>query len=228
MIQHSARQQGTKAAGNAHSAHGLHWLMGFGALGLFAVSVIDSSIIPLPVPGSTDLLLILLVAHRGNPVFAAVAATVGSILGGYLTWVTGEKGGEAALHRYLPRRFGKRLSGWVEKRGVGAVTLAALLPPPFPLMPLLLAAGALGVSRKRFLISFSLARTFRYALVAWLAATYGRAVIRAFRQYLAGWSTTLMWIYLGLVVAGILYGLWKFRHQRRQPAMSQTATAGAK
>ena len=225
---HEAVKQGTKAAGGAPSAHGLHWLMGFGALGLFAVSVIDSSIIPLPVPGSTDLLLILLVAHRGSPVFAAVAATLGSILGGYLTWATGEKGGEAALHRYLPKRFGRRLSAWVEKRGVGAVTLSALLPPPFPLMPLLLAAGALGVSRKRFLTSFGLARTFRYALVAWLANTYGRAVVRAFRQYLAGWSTTIIWSYLGLVVVGILYGLWKFRHQRRQPGMPQAAAAGAK
>jgi membrane protein YqaA with SNARE-associated domain len=202
--------------------------MGFGTLGLFAVSVIDSSIIPLPVPGSTDLLLILLVAHRGSPVFAAFAATLGSILGGYLTWATGEKGGEAALRRYLPRRFGRRLSAWVEKRGVGAVTLSALLPPPFPLMPLLLAAGALGVSRKRFLASFGLARTFRYTLVTWLANTYGRAVVRAFRRYLAGWSTTIMWIYLGLVVVGIVYGLWKFRHQRRQPGMPQAAAAGAK
>jgi membrane protein YqaA with SNARE-associated domain len=180
------------------------------------------------VPGSTDLLLILLVAHRGSPILAAVAATAGSILGGYLTWATGAKGGEAALHRYLPRRFGKRLSGWVEKRGVVAVTLSALLPPPFPLMPLLLAAGALGVSRKRFLISFSLARAFRYSLIAWLADLYGRAVVRAFRHYLAGWSTTIMWIYLGLVVAGILYGVWKFRHQRRQPAVPQGAALSTK
>jgi membrane protein YqaA with SNARE-associated domain len=225
---HEAVKQGAKAGGSGHSAHGLHWLMGFGTLGLFAVSVIDSSIIPLPVPGSTDLLLALLVAHRGSPVFAAAAAALGSILGGYLTWATGAKGGEAALHRYLPRRFGRRLSAWVEKRGVGAVTLSALLPPPFPLMPLLLAAGALGVSRKRFLVSFGLARTFRYALVAWLADTYGRVVVRVFRQYLAGWSTTIMWIYLGLVVAGILYGLWKFQHQRRQPGLPQGAAAGAK
>jgi membrane protein YqaA with SNARE-associated domain len=202
--------------------------MGFGTLGLFAVSVIDSSIIPLPVPGSTDLLLILLVAHRGDPVLAAVAATVGSILGGYLTWATGEKGGEAALHRYLPKRFGRRLSKWVEKSGTVAVIVSALLPPPFPLMPLLLAAGALGVSRKRFLISFGLARTFRYALVAWLAATYGRAVVRAFRHYLSGWSTTLVWIYLGLVVAGILYGLWKFRRQRRQPDLAKGAALSTK
>jgi membrane protein YqaA with SNARE-associated domain len=202
--------------------------MGFGTLGLFAVSLIDSSIIPLPVPGSTDLLLILLVAHRGSPVFAAVAAILGSILGGYLTWATGAKGGEAALHRYLPRRFGKRLSARVEKRGVGAVVLSALLPPPFPLMPLLLAAGALGVSRKRFLVSFGLARTFRYVLVAWLADVYGQVVVRAFRHYLSGWSTTIMWIYLGLVVAGIIYGVWKFRRQRRQPGMPQGAALGAK
>jgi membrane protein YqaA with SNARE-associated domain len=182
--------------------------MSFGTVGLFAVSALDSSIIPLPVPGSTDLLLILLVAHGANPFVAATAAIVGSIFGGYLTWASGAKGGEAALHRYLPKRFGRRLSGWVEKSGTLAVTAAALLPPPFPLMPLLLAAGALGVSRNRFLISFSLARTFRYSLVAWLAATYGRAMVRAFQHYLSGWSTTIMWIYLGLVAAGILYGVW--------------------
>jgi membrane protein YqaA with SNARE-associated domain len=201
--------------------------MSFGTLGLFAVSVIDSSIIPLPVPGSTDLLLILLVAHRGDPYLAAITATVGSILGGYLTWGTGSKGGEAALHRYMPKRFARRLTGWVESKGTLAVTIAALLPPPFPLMPLLLAAGALGVSRRRFLVSFSLARTFRYALVAWLAAIYGRTMVRAFRHYLAGWSTPLMWTYLGLVVAGVLYGVYKFRRERRQASAPQPATASA-
>jgi membrane protein YqaA with SNARE-associated domain len=201
--------------------------MSFGTLGLFAVSVIDSSIIPLPVPGSTDLLLILLVAHRGDPFLAAIAATVGSILGGYLTWGTGSKGGEAALHRYMPKRFARRLTGWVESKGTLAVTIAALLPPPFPLMPLLLAAGALGVSRRKFLVSFSLARTFRYALVAWLAATYGRTMVRAFRHYLAGWSTPLMWTYLGLVVAGVLYGVYKFRRERRQTSAPQPAAVSA-
>jgi membrane protein YqaA with SNARE-associated domain len=201
--------------------------MSFGTVGLFAVSVIDSSIIPLPVPGSTDLLLILLVAHRGDPFLAAIAATVGSILGGYLTWGTGSKGGEAALHRHMPKRFARRLTRWVESKGTLTVTIAALLPPPFPLMPLLLAAGALGVSRRRFLVSFSLARAFRYALVAWLAATYGRTMVRAFRHYLAGWSTPLMWTYLGLVVAAVLYGVYKFRRERRQTSAPQAATVSA-
>jgi membrane protein YqaA with SNARE-associated domain len=201
--------------------------MGFGTLGLFVVSTIDSSIIPLPLPGSTDLLLILLVAHSANPVFAAVAAFAGSILGGYLTWAAGAKGGEAALHRHLPKRFAGRLTGWVESKGMLAVASSALLPPPFPLMPFLLASGALGVSRKKFFISFGLARAVRYSLVAWLADAYGKAMVRAFRHYLAGWSDTLMWVYLGLMVAAILYGVWKFRRQGRQAAAPQAAALSA-
>jgi membrane protein YqaA with SNARE-associated domain len=167
------------------------------------------------------------VVHRANPVFAAAAAITGSMLGGYLTWAAGAKGGEAALQRYLPKRFARRLSNWVETRGAIAVIAAALLPPPFPLMPILLAAGALGVSRKTFMITFSLARTFRYALVSWLAVIYGRAVVRIFRHYLAGWSTTIMWIYLGLIVAGILYGVWKFRRERRSAAQPRAAALSA-
>jgi len=224
---HGAARQAVKSAKASHSAHGLHWLMGFGTMGLFVVSTIDSSIIPLPLPGSTDLLLILLVAHGADPVLAAIAALAGSILGGYLTWGAGAKGGEAALHRYLPKRFARRLTGWVEKNGMLAVTASALLPPPFPLMPFLLASGALGVSRRKFLLSFSLARSFRFALVAWLAAAYGRAMVRAFRHYLAGWSTILMWVYLGLMVAGILYGVWKFRRQGRRAAEPQAAAVSA-
>jgi membrane protein YqaA with SNARE-associated domain len=182
----------------------------------------------LPVPGSTDLLLILLVVHHADPVLAGLAAFVGSIVGGYLTWGAGAKGGEAALHRYLPKRFARRLTGWVEKNGTLAVSASAMFPPPFPLMPILLAAGALGVSRKKFLLSFGLARAVRYSLVTWLAVAYGRAMVRAFRHYLSGWSTTLMWVYLGLVVVGILYGVWKFRREGRQVAAPQAAALSAK
>src|ERR1700691_3732085 len=130
---HGVARQAVKSAKASHSTHGLHWLMGFGTLGLFVVSTIDSSIIPLPLPGSTDLLLILLVAHGANSVFAAIAALAGSILGGYLTWGAGAKGGEAALHRYLPKRFARRLTGWVEKNGTLAVITSALLS--LPLLP---------------------------------------------------------------------------------------------
>ena len=71
-----------------------HWLTHLGALGLFSVAVIDSSVIPLPLPGSTDLLLLWLVAHSGDPWLLAPCAVAGSILGGYTTWQIGRRGGE--------------------------------------------------------------------------------------------------------------------------------------
>jgi len=68
---------------SAHAHHTLlpRWLTHLGALGLFSVAVVDSSVIPLPLPGSTDLLLLWLVANQGNPYLLASSAIAGSLLG---------------------------------------------------------------------------------------------------------------------------------------------------
>jgi len=191
------------------------WLIHFGIPGVFVVSVIDASVIPLPLPGSTDLLVLLLAARHSTPWLVVLAAVSGSVLGGYFTWSAGKKGGEAMLERYVPKRFREPLSRWVKQHGITSVGTAAILPPPIPLLPFLLAAGALGVSRKQFFWSFSVVRTVRYGLIAWLGATYGRRVLRLWSRYLAGWSGIILWMFIGLLVAAILFGIWKYRHDRR-------------
>jgi membrane protein YqaA with SNARE-associated domain len=193
-----------------------HWLIHLGAIGVFAVSVIDSSIIPLPLPGSTDLLVLLLAANQGNPWLLAAAAIFGSLIGGYLTWSAGKKGGETMLQRYVPRRFLAPITRWMKRNGVVTVSIASILPPPIPLMPFLLSAGALGVSRQRFLVSFGISRSARYCLIVWLGVTYGGRVIRAWGHYLAGWSEVIIWIFLGLLIAAVIFGVWKYRHDRRR------------
>ena len=191
------------------------WLIHFGIFGVFVVSVIDASVIPLPLPGSTDLLVLLLAAQHSAPWLLVISAVSGSILGGYLTWSAGKKGGEGMLQRYVPKRFLGRLSGWVQRHGVMSVCAAAVLPPPIPLLPFLLAAGALGVPRRPFLISFAAARTVRYSFIAWLGATYGRRMLPLWSRYLAGWADVILWVFLGLLVAAILFGIWKYRHDQR-------------
>ncbi len=191
------------------------WLIHFGVLGVFVVSVIDASVIPLPLPGSTDLLLLLLATRPDALWLLVLAAVSGSMLGGYLTWSAGKKGGEAMLERYVPKRFRESLCKWVKRHGVTSVCTAAVLPPPIPLMPFLLAAGALGVSRKQFLWSFSIARGVRYSLIAWLGATYGRRVLRLWSQYLAGWADVILWVFIGLLIAAIVFGIWKYRRDQR-------------
>jgi membrane protein YqaA with SNARE-associated domain len=210
---------------HAHKHVVPHWLIHLGAIGVFAVSVVDSSIIPLPVPGSTDLLVLVLAANQGNPWLLAAAAVSGSLIGGYLTWTAGKKGGESVLQRYVPRRLLKPVSSWVKGHGVVAVSLASILPPPIPLMPFLLSAGALGVSRNSFLVSFGIARTVRYGFLAWLGVAYGRRVIRAWTQYMAGWSVPIIWTFIALLVAAAIFGVWKFRRDQRRQASGRPARA---
>ena len=154
-----------------------HWLAHLGVLGLFLVAAVDSSVIPLSLPGSSDLLLLWLVANGGDPWLLVSFTIVGSLLGGYTTWYIGRKNGEAALRHYVPMRLLGRIEVWVESHPVLAVFLPALLPPPIPLLPFALASGALGVSRRRFLGVFGTARILRYAFVGWLGATYGRRIV---------------------------------------------------
>jgi membrane protein YqaA with SNARE-associated domain len=204
-----------------------HWLIHLGAIGVFAVSLLDASIIPLPVPGSTDLLVLLLVANRGNPWFQGAAAISGSLIGGYLTWSAGKKGGDTVLQRHVPKRFLTPIARWMKHNGMLTVFLAAILPPPIPLLPFLLSAGALGVSRNRFLIGFGVARSVRYGLVVWLGVTYGRGVIRAWARYLAGWSDVVIWAFVSLLVAAAIFGFWKYRHDQRRLGPSAEARAAS-
>jgi membrane protein DedA with SNARE-associated domain len=84
------------------------------------------------------------------------------------------------------------------------------LPPPVPLTPFLLAAGALKVPRGNFLVFYGVARVLRYGLLAWLSVTYGHHVIRTWLKSFDGWSSTILWSYGGLVALGIAFGLWKY------------------
>ena len=203
------------------------WLTHLGALGLFFVAIIDASVIPLPIPGSTDLLLLLLVAHNGDPWVLAPSAIVGSILGGYTTWHIGRRGGEAALRRYVPARFLARILLWVEHHPILAVFLPAVLPPPIPLLPFALASGALGVPRNRFLGVFGTARTLRYSFVAWLGVVYGRKVVRLFASTLQKWSTPLLYLFLVLLVGTVCFAVWQVRRHRESEAAEDRASEAA-
>lgn len=175
------------------------------------MSLVDATIIPLAIPGSTDLLLLWLIGHGSSPWIMAPCALVGSILGGWTTWRLGKKGGEKAIERYVPARLKKRVRGWAQKHPLLVVFLPAMLPPPIPLWPFLLAAGALGASWQRFVAAFGAGRAVRYALVGWLAVTYGRRVINLWSKTLDSWGPPILWAFAALTVAGLVLSIWKLR-----------------
>src|SRR2546423_11488185 len=76
----------------------LHWLIGFGGPGLILVGIADNSVIPMP--GSNDVATVLLAAHHRDMWFYySLMATVGAILGGYITYHMAQKGCKATLEK---------------------------------------------------------------------------------------------------------------------------------
>jgi membrane protein YqaA with SNARE-associated domain len=158
------------------------WLVHLGALGFIPLGLIDSSIIPLP--GSMDVLTIILAARSGEFWFYyAVMATLGSVLGGYVTYRLAHKGGKESLARRVPAKTMKRVYGIFERWGFAAIAIPAVLPPPMPFVPFLLAAGAMQYSVKKFLLAMALGRIVRYSILAYLAARYGRKMLPFLLQH---------------------------------------------
>ena len=219
----------TLAAHQAADHHKLipAWVLHFGLAGVFAVALLDASPIPLPIPGSTDILILILGAHGEPPWLLAPAAILGTLVGGWLTWETGKKGGEPMVDRYVPKRYRSRIKKWVKQHGILSVGVAALLPPPIPLLPFLLASGALGATRRQLFIALGIARTLRYGGEAALTMIYGRQILHWFNRYLAGWSSVILYSFLGLVLAGVGFGIWKFLHDRKDSTESPRETAPA-
>src|SRR5258708_543897 len=108
-----------------------------GGVGLVLLGLADSSVVPLP--GSMDVLTIYLAArHRDLWWYYAFMATVGAVIGGYITYGLARKGGKEAFERKLSKKRAEKVFERFERWGFGAVALPALLPPPFPIVPFLL------------------------------------------------------------------------------------------
>lgn len=152
-----------------------HWFLTLGGPGLILLGLLDSSVVP--IPGSMDLMTILLAAHQKTWwVYYAMMATVGSVVGAYITYRIAKKQGDKAIHDRLSARNAKRVIETFEKYGFGAIALPALLPPPMPMVPFVIAAGALQYSTKKFLAAITVGRIVRYCILAYLGATYGRRI----------------------------------------------------
>jgi membrane protein YqaA with SNARE-associated domain len=187
----------------------LRWLIHLGGPGLILLGLADNSLIPLP--GSVDVVTILLAAHNRNLwVYYAIMATAGAVLGGYLTYRMARKGGKETLEKRFSKRKTTRVYAKFERWGLVAVAIPAILPPPFPIVPMLLAAGAMQYPTKKFLSALAVGRGIRYTILGYLGAHYGRHIVKFFALYY--WPVLI--VLVAFSVLGALYGL--FEYKRRQ------------
>jgi membrane protein YqaA with SNARE-associated domain len=153
-----------------------------GGPGLVLLGIADNSVVPLT--GSMDVLTIWLAARHREPwPYYALMATLGAVIGGYITYALARKGGKEAMERKLSKKRAAQFSKAFARWGFAAVAIPAVLPPPFPFVPFLLTAGAMQYSRKKFLAALTLGRGIRYTIGAWLGFHYGRHILRFFSRY---------------------------------------------
>jgi len=109
--------------------------------------------------------------------YYAAMATLGSVIGGFVTYRLARKGGKETLERKFPARTLQKVYKIFARWGFAGIAVAAVLPPPVPMVVFVFAVGAMQYSVKKFLMALTLGRIVRYCLLAFLAARYGRDVL---------------------------------------------------
>ena len=182
-----------------------------GGPGLILLGIADNSVIPLT--GSMDVLTIWLAARHREPwPYYALMATLGAVVGGYITYALARRGGKETMERKLSKKRTQQVIHAFERWGFAAVAIPALMPPPFPFLPFLLAAGAMQYSKKKFLSALALGRGIRYFVEAALGFVYGRHILRFFSKY---YKPSLA-ILIGLAVAGAVVSLIQYLRMRKK------------
>jgi membrane protein YqaA with SNARE-associated domain len=178
--------------------------LAWGAPGLFAVAFLDSSFLPLP--GITDLLLIVMVTGHPDLVLLYVAGAVaGSVAGCLMMHTIGRKGGEALVRTRFSGPRVESAMRTLQRYGVMSVLIPSLLPPPAPFKIFVLLAGVAGISATRFAVAIAIGRIGRYAAIAWLAVEYGSRA----SGYLAVHGAAASLIVIGTLSAGFAaYLVW--------------------
>ncbi|HEX3645406.1 MAG TPA: VTT domain-containing protein [Vicinamibacterales bacterium] len=155
--------------------------LALGGPGLLLVAFLDSSFLPLP--GITDVLLVITVTRNPGAMLWYVAMTVaGSIVGCLALHYLGRKGGEALVRRRFTGDKIERAMAALQRHGVMAVLVPCLLPPPAPFKIFILLAGVAGISAPRLAIAIAIGRGVRYLALGILAVKYGDRAMAYLRE----------------------------------------------
>jgi membrane protein DedA with SNARE-associated domain len=109
----------------------------------------------------------------------------------------------------------------MESHAILAVALPAVLPPPMPLSPFVLAAGALKMSRDKFLATFTISRFLRHSAFAALGVYYGPHVLRMWNRFSRKWGTEILIVVWSVILISLAIAFWKLYKTSRSVAASQ-------
>ncbi|MDT7605360.1 MAG: hypothetical protein QOF61_3357 [Acidobacteriota bacterium] len=196
------------------------YLVTFGAFGVFAVALLDSTFVPMP--GGADAVTLLL--SNARPAWWAIyaaAATLGSVAGCVILYYISRRAGRRALSRFSASKQA-RVKELIERYDVLSVLVASVLPPPFPFKLFVVTAGVFRFSVLRFALAIAAGRALRFALEGYLAAHYGDQAKEIFARY---YPYAALFVAALVVVVVLAKNLLK-RRARKSSEGEQSSEAG--
>ena len=169
------------------------------------------------------LLIVLAASHKELWWYYVLWATLGSVVGGFVSYHIAAKGGKDTLEKKLGKKRAEKAYSIFERWGFWSVFAGAIAPPPVPIVFFLGTAGALQYPRKLFLLALSTGRLVRFAIVGWFASVYGRHIFSFFSKYYKPAFWTLLVLGVG---AGIAALVWYKRFRNKHPVGADGAVKG--
>jgi membrane protein YqaA with SNARE-associated domain len=176
-------------------------LIAYGPVGLFAIALLDSALIPLP--AGPDAVMMVLSIDRSIPwvILLATTATAGSVIGCVALYYLSRRAGRGALARFSPAKQA-RVRRLIDRYDVFSIFTASILPPPFPFKLFVISAGVFRFGVLRFAIAVGVGRFVRFLLEGYLMARYGEAVKDILTTY--SWRIGFGGVILAVLLAVIL------------------------
>jgi len=154
------------------------FIQSWGLFAGFGVAFIDG--MGLPLPGVVDAVVISYSLAHPSLAWAAVLLTsIGSTLGCLVLYGIGFKGGQAFVEKKMPPAQFHRIHGFFERYRLLALTVPAMMPPPFPFKAFILMAALFEVRLWHFIVTVFIGRVIRFAVFTFLVMRYGADIAYA-------------------------------------------------
>jgi membrane protein YqaA with SNARE-associated domain len=190
----------------------------FGAWGLGALALIDTSSIPMPI----DAFLITYVARdHGKFLLYCAMAAVGSGIGSLVPYYFGRAGGELFLLKRINRQRYEALRDKFERQEFLAIMVPAMMPPPMPVKVIEFAAGVFEMKPLWFFSAICAGKFVRFGLEALITIFYGPEILSTLGGMVhkhLGYVLTVVAVLAGLLVFYVVRKLFNGRGGTQLPA----------
>jgi membrane protein DedA with SNARE-associated domain len=191
---------------------------GYGGVAVLLLAVADSSF--LSFPEGNDLLIVILSTGGswGNMAYFVCLTVTGSVIGCFLLYTVGRKGGRAILKKKFSEQKIDRAEKTYGRYGILAVLIPSVLPPPLPFKIFVLCAGVFGLPPARFLTAVAVGRTIRYSIWGILAVLYGNAVKLFMERNINTVGTALLAVFTLMIIGAVILHI---RRKSRRSAIER-------